>query len=562
MGHSVKEMESSSSSTPSSTTPAAKGFTVRAAGPEADIAVCEYWRKMWLENGVPECGLLPAPEFNSSTLQFIEQARATLGYSTFIAVDDSTGETIGSACCQEWAGPMPTSLSEEDARYGTVWGVYTHPDHRRRGVATQIIQRVKDHWESIGCAKGVLIHASEAGRRVYQSTGFGPGEMLTLDLSATLPNPAPELPQHVQILEQPLDATNIHSTILNHMRLARREADLCELGEAGELHLVEFLHSAQHTQSTTFSAVLPNGTVIGSVVSSQWKGPIPLVLQPEALKFGTCWGLYVTPEWRCGGIGQALIQRCIDHWKCIQCQKGLVMCSPMGHRLCLRMGFEAGNAMVVKLSGSSDGSAWLIQLLKQRLGDMFDGLDRDLRVLLTALPQQLQVARSEGRITASVLETVLRMQDEFSLVSREGNNWFVRNIARFGSGFDMKALREQPLKLANKFDRLAAKYDHWVVGNQSQVEGWVGRMCSNRCSGEGTESMTVADIACGIGLPGQTMRLCGYSGELLGCDISARMVERTVRRGAYNQVTIADANSSLPWEDSIADIVICTGVSG
>jgi len=510
---------------------------------------------MWLENGVPESAI--RPDCDAITKEFLHDARERLGGRTLVAVDDNTGEVIGSACCQEWAGPMPTGLSGDDSRIGTVWAVFTLPEHRRRGVASRIIQRVKDHWESIGCTKGVLLHASDAGRKVYEKVGFGDGEMLTVDMGPRKHHPATKIPKEVQLCDEPLDGS-----VCLHLRLARLEASRCELQKAGEERLQQFLRqTAMHNQSRTFSARLQDGTVVGTVVSSCWAGPIPAVLHPEALKFGTFWGLYVLPEWRGRGIGRALVEQCMCHWREIQCHKGVVLCSSsMGQGLCTRMGFEPGNAMVVKLSGSTDKpSPSIVQQLRQQLGDNFTGTDQLLQLLLCALPQQLEVANSEGWISTDMMNEVLKLQDEMCLVPRKEDNWFTRNIFRFGSGFNLDALRAQPELLAAKFSRLAVKYDQWVVGNQSKVEGWLGRTASVRLSGESSESRRVVDVACGIGLPGQTLRLCGYRGVLSGCDISPGMVDRTRSRGAYDEVLVADVNTGLPWDDSTADVVICTG---
>ena len=49
---------------------------------------------------------------------------------------------------------------------------------------------------------------------------------------------------------------------------------------------------------------------------------------------------------------------------------------------------------------------------------------------------------------------------------------------------------------------------------------------------------------------------------MVGCDISEGMVQRTLRRGAYDAAVVADANEGLPWADGSADVVICTGVCG
>ena len=73
-------------------------------------------------------------------------------------------------------------LHERAFKLGTVWAVYVRPSHRRHGIATNLMEHVVAHWKNIGCQRGVLLHATDAGRRVYERCGFAPGSMLLLNL--------------------------------------------------------------------------------------------------------------------------------------------------------------------------------------------------------------------------------------------------------------------------------------------------------------------------------------------------------------------------------------------
>jgi len=53
-------------------------YTVRAIGGEADLAVVEHWRALWLEVGTPASKLLV--DLEECTLQFISSARTKLQY--------------------------------------------------------------------------------------------------------------------------------------------------------------------------------------------------------------------------------------------------------------------------------------------------------------------------------------------------------------------------------------------------------------------------------------------------------------------------------------------------
>jgi GNAT superfamily N-acetyltransferase len=51
--------------------------------------------------------------------------------------------------------------------------VYTEPTWRGRGIARALMQALMDWADTAGCDR-VLLHASDAGRPLYQSLGFAP----------------------------------------------------------------------------------------------------------------------------------------------------------------------------------------------------------------------------------------------------------------------------------------------------------------------------------------------------------------------------------------------------
>lgn len=66
--------------------------------------------------------------------------------------------------------PLPT-LHSSDHRRANIVNVYTHPDHRRKGLARQLVE------DLINIAREkefpvVQLHASDAGRPLYESMGF------------------------------------------------------------------------------------------------------------------------------------------------------------------------------------------------------------------------------------------------------------------------------------------------------------------------------------------------------------------------------------------------------
>lgn len=66
--------------------------------------------------------------------------------------------------------PMPM-LHSSDTRRGSIVNVYTHPDHRRKGLARQMVDRLIEIAREQGLLMLVL-HASDTGRPLYESMGF------------------------------------------------------------------------------------------------------------------------------------------------------------------------------------------------------------------------------------------------------------------------------------------------------------------------------------------------------------------------------------------------------
>ena len=132
-----------------------------------EIAI-QAWRKMWIESG---CNIDELKhDIDILTRQFIKYARGSLQYKTVIAKDISSDKVIGSLSTMLWQGDSP--ISTNDKHIGTVWGVFVNPSYRRRGIGFSMMQSCCMHWKACGCSKGVLIYASEEGKRVYEKIGF------------------------------------------------------------------------------------------------------------------------------------------------------------------------------------------------------------------------------------------------------------------------------------------------------------------------------------------------------------------------------------------------------
>jgi len=103
---------------------------------------------------------------------YIPWLQEVLSDGNYIGVfAQSEGEIIAGAGMWVTTGaPLPT-LHSPDLRRANIVNVYTHPDHRRRGLARQLVNHLLDIARDKGIPV-VQLHASDAGRALYESIGF------------------------------------------------------------------------------------------------------------------------------------------------------------------------------------------------------------------------------------------------------------------------------------------------------------------------------------------------------------------------------------------------------
>ncbi len=80
-----------------------------------------------------------------------------------------------------WLMDWPPHMIGKGARRGNIVNVYTAPDHRRKGLAKQLMQTALD-WCRQHEIDTVILHASSAGRPIYESMGFQPTNEMRLHL--------------------------------------------------------------------------------------------------------------------------------------------------------------------------------------------------------------------------------------------------------------------------------------------------------------------------------------------------------------------------------------------
>lgn len=110
-----------------------------------------------------------------------EYFKAALRAETYVGwmAEDSDGEVVGGGgiVVADWPG-YPT---EKQAKRAWILNMYTEPKARRRGVAKRLMQTMVDWCRDKGY-RTVSLHASEAGRPLYEGMGFQRTNEMSLKL--------------------------------------------------------------------------------------------------------------------------------------------------------------------------------------------------------------------------------------------------------------------------------------------------------------------------------------------------------------------------------------------
>jgi predicted TPR repeat methyltransferase len=110
---------------------------------------------------------------------------------------------------------------------------------------------------------------------------------------------------------------------------------------------------------------------------------------------------------------------------------------------------------------------------------------------------------------------------------------------------------------------VADQYDAWAETYDTDLDTWSYRApvrIAEAVLAHRPRASSVLDVGCGTGLAGRALRDAGYTGELIGLDISEAALEVARRSGHYATLTSADLQQPLPLDDDSVDVVVCVGV--
>ena len=262
--------------------------------------------------------------------------------------------------------------------------------------------------------------------------------------------------------------------------------------------------------------------LIGSVCLNEFYGVEPCD------KVGVIWAVYVHPEYRKRGIGTRLTEEIISHFNNINFKSiRLIYASEDGKRIYLKKGFYKGNYLILDLNDIN-------KVHKPFISDI--SITKDL--LSLCVPGQLKALGINN------------------IESKFNGKIFEEKKDKMGKGFKMQNFSEKN-SIAKKFDKLSTNWEDLITGMKYEyVFEWLVKQYKKN---ELNENKIILDECCGIGLQGQTLRLIGYKGKLIGCDISEGMLNKAYHKGIYNDLFIQNMNEELLLYDNYFDMVINLG---
>jgi GNAT superfamily N-acetyltransferase len=151
-------------------------INIREAGPEDLKHLVHHRRAMFEEMGFRDAAVLSQVE--DSSREYFSEALRTGTYKAWVA-EDANGSVVGGGgiVIAGWPGYPGENL----AKRAWILNMYTEPEARRCGVANKLLKVILDWCRAAGF-RSVSLHASPAGRPLYEAAGFQPTNEMRVTL--------------------------------------------------------------------------------------------------------------------------------------------------------------------------------------------------------------------------------------------------------------------------------------------------------------------------------------------------------------------------------------------
>jgi len=156
--------------------PLPTGFTIRRATTSDLEVLVQHRRAMFHDMGYSDDSALDsmAAKFRVWLLERMNSG----DYLAWLATAPDASVAAGAGL---WLMDWPPHMVGKSARRGNILNVYTEENFRRRGLARELMKEVL-HWCRDNSVDTVILHASPAGRDLYDELGFKPTNEMRLML--------------------------------------------------------------------------------------------------------------------------------------------------------------------------------------------------------------------------------------------------------------------------------------------------------------------------------------------------------------------------------------------
>ena len=150
-------------------------ITIR-EGTLADIpTITRHRRRMCEDMNYTDIDALMKME--TATTDYLKRAIPDGSFRSWLACDNVRVVAGGAVIISPWPG----HAYDPQCRRATIMNIYTEPEYRRHGIARQIMKAMIEWCKQEGFTR-VTLHASDAGRHLYESLGFVDNNEMRLEL--------------------------------------------------------------------------------------------------------------------------------------------------------------------------------------------------------------------------------------------------------------------------------------------------------------------------------------------------------------------------------------------
>ena len=421
-------------------------------------------------------------------------------------------ECISGMCYQICVGPLPGIPIFFEC--GSIWGLWGDPNSLEKLVLLSICElRKKNVFKILTYSYNEDIH------EFLLKLKFSHSNALEYQLKNYI---KPSSFTEIEGIEIKNVGEEYDEEIYNHWKRMWEDNNIKTFKDNSKEMTLNFIKNARKEYNYQSIGAFKDKELIGSVSLNQFYGVEPID------QVGVIWAVYVHPEYRRRGIGTRLTEEIIDHFNNLGFNSiRLIYASEEGKRIYLKKGFKRGNYLILDLNEINKSYKPFISDIE---------ITKDL--LSLCVPGQLKALN------------ITNVESKFK------GKLFEEKKSKMGKGFKMENFNKEN-SISKKFDKLSTNWEDFISGMKYEyVFDWLAEQYKLI---KLDENKIILDECCGVGLQGQTLRLLGYKGKLIGCDISEGMLKKAYNRGIYNDLFIQNMNEDLLLYDEYVDMVINVG---